>query len=574
MGLLAVALAAAISLSEAAAQTVWYNPENAGFPVIQGQAYDGQPRESFYHRFPASAEAQVRPSVWKLSKQSAGESIVFTTDAKNITVRYTVTKGHAMPHMPATGVSGVELYTKDRHGAEVWVPGKYAFQDTVTFRFHNINIVNKPKKAQRYTMYLPLYNGVSWMEIGTEEGAEFRFEPVLPVKPIVAYGTSICQGACASRPAMAWTNILQRRLDTEVVNLGFSGNAYLEKGVIDLISQIDAQIYIMDAMPNAASLEADVLRDTLTKAVKQLRDARPDTPILLADHLGYPHGKAYERQREKEKSAWEVQKQVYEQLVKEGMKDLYHLPYQEIAMPQDATVEGVHPTDYGMVVYADAYEKKIREILNIPVGDIKTTIPVTQQRDPYIWMDRHAHILKEGNGKHFKRVLIGDSIMHFWGAADDAPAKNGPASWAEFKGASLNMGCGYDMVENVLWRIYHGQLDGFTADKICLAIGTNNLGRDSDEYILEGVRFIINAIKSRRPEADITLMGLLPRRNKEEHVAKINEAYKALAKEMKVDYANPGKKMLLKDGKIDETLFTDGLHPNEEGYRIIAPAFR
>ena len=76
MGLLVVALAAAISVFEASAQTVWYNPENAGFQVIQGQAYYGQPRESFYHRFPASAEALVRSSVWSLSKQSAGESIL------------------------------------------------------------------------------------------------------------------------------------------------------------------------------------------------------------------------------------------------------------------------------------------------------------------------------------------------------------------------------------------------------------------------------------------------------------------------------------------------------------------
>ena len=564
-----------LPISEIFAQTVWHNPEESGFQVIQGQDFYGQPRGGFYHRLPSAMEGNLRPRVWWLSKQTAGESITFTTDATKLTVRYKVTEALGKDHMPATGVSGIDLYTSDRNGGEVWLAGKFNFKDTViVYKFAPIDIVDKPKNAQRYTLFLPLYNEVSWLEIGTEEGASFRFEPVLPSKPIVAYGTSICQGASASRPGMAWTNILQRRLGTEVVNMGFSGAAHLETSVIDILAGVDAQAYIIDAMPNSYRMEKEILKDTLIKAVMQLRAARPDVPIILADHLGYPHGKVFKARRDGEARAWEAQKAAYDQLVGEGMKDLYHLTYKQIAMPQDATAEGVHPTDYGMVVYADAYEKILREILDQPVGKLKTTTPVTQQRDPYIWMDRHAHILKEGNGKHFKRVLIGDSIMHFWGGAEDAPAKNGLQVWSEFKGASLNMGCGYDMVENVLWRIYHGQLDNLTADRVFIAIGTNNLGKDADEDILEGVRFIINAVKSRRPEADITLMGLLPRRDREDRVVEINKMYKALAREMKVAYADPGKRLLVKGGKIDETLFTDGLHPNEEGYRRIAPAFR
>ena len=50
-------------------------------------------------------------------------------------------------------------------------------------------------------------------------------------------------------------------------------------------------------------------------------------------------------------------------LLAEGMKNLYHIPHTDIAMPQDATVDGSHPTDYGMVVYADVYEKMIRKVL-------------------------------------------------------------------------------------------------------------------------------------------------------------------------------------------------------------------
>ena len=168
----------------------WYNPEEAGFRVVQGQAFYGQERENFYNRFPAKAKGTVRDAVWALSLRTAGESIVFTTDADKITVRYQVSRSHAMPHMPATGVTGVDLYTYERDGKEVYLSGKYQFKDTVSFTYTPINIEKKPK-SHRYTLYLPLYNDVKWMEIGVEDGAEFRFEPVVPAKPIVAYGTSI-----------------------------------------------------------------------------------------------------------------------------------------------------------------------------------------------------------------------------------------------------------------------------------------------------------------------------------------------------------------------------------------------
>ncbi len=558
------------TISHAAAK--WHNPEEAGFRVVQGQAFYGQERENFYNRFPAKAKGSVREAVWALSQRTAGESIVFSTDADKITVRYQVSRSHAMPHMPATGVTGVDLYTFDRNGKEVYLSGKYQFKDTVTFTYTPIQIEKKPK-SHRYTLYLPLYNDVKWMEIGVEDGAEFRFEPVLPAKPIVAYGTSICQGACASRPAMAWTNILQRRLGHEVVNLGFSGNAFMENEVIDLLAEIDAKVYILDAMPNICGFkEPEAIRDTVLNAVRRLRAARPQTPILIADHAGYPNSLANPDAKRKQDNALKMQKAAYQILVEEGVKGLYYLSYDEIAMSLDVTVEGVHMSDYGMVTYADAYEKKLREILNEPVGAIKTMVPVVQQRDPYNWMERHYDIVTESAGQHYSRVLIGDSIMHFWSDTDDASSVNGQQVWDKFEGKSLNMGCGYDRIENVLWRIYHGQLDNFTADKIFLTIGTNNLGSCTNEEIVEGIAHLLTVIKHRRPEAEVFLMGIFPRRDREARIKGLNKLLKETAKEVGVRFDDPGQ-VFLKKKKIDESLFLDGLHPNVAGYELIAPYY-
>ena len=347
-----------------------------------------------------------------------------------------------------------------------------------------------------------------------------------------------------------------------------------ESPMIDLLADTDAAVYILDGMPNSFSIPSPALQDTLAKAVRQLKSRRPDTPVVLADHCGYPQGMAYKEWDHNQKHAWRALEEVYQQLLSEGVKGLYRVRYEDFGFTDEMFVEGLHMSDYGMIVYADAYEPVLRKILNQSKGELSTTVPVIQQRDRYNWMDRHNYILKTAAGKHFTRVVVGDSIMHYWGGDEITKLKRGPDSWASLPGSSLNMGCGYDRTENVLWRIQHGELDNLTADKIIIMIGTNNIPpKCTDEEIVAGIKAIIQEVQSRRPEAEVKLMGLFPRRDREDRVKTLNKSVKALANEMKVEYADPGKKLLGKDGKIVEANFTDGLHPSAQGYKLIAEDF-
>ena len=202
----------------------WWNPATNSFPVVEGQAWQGTVKD-FYDRLPAKAENMVRKEVWDLSRHSAGLYIKFNSNAKNIIVRYTTTGrgNYAMPHMPATGVSGIDLYAIDHSGNWVWAPGKYAFGDTVTYQFMNMEVDTVFRNRDcEFRLFLPLYNGVSWMEIGVPKENTFQPLPLTKEKPVVFYGTSILQGGCASRPGLGWTSIVERRLDCPVINLGFS----------------------------------------------------------------------------------------------------------------------------------------------------------------------------------------------------------------------------------------------------------------------------------------------------------------------------------------------------------------
>ena len=170
-------------------------------------------------------------------------------------------------------------------------------------------------------------------------------------------------------------------------------------------------------------------------------------------------------------------------------------------------------------------------------------------------------------------MLIGNSITHYWGGEPDAKLKSGAKSWDKYmRPAGFgNLGFGWDRVENALWRVYHGELDGFEAEDVYLMIGTNNFERNTDAEILDGLSALLEAVRIRQPKARICFIGILPRRGGEEWSRNLNAKIEKFAASEGVSFINPGVKLLNADGTLNEKLFRDGLHPNEKGYNLIAP---
>ncbi|WP_114751081.1 SGNH/GDSL hydrolase family protein [Pleomorphovibrio marinus] len=335
----------------------WYNPLQIDGQVVQGQAWEG----IGYGRLPLEAKEKVRETVWNLSQHSAGLKVKFQTQADSIKVKYLPTGRLEMPHMPATGVSGLDLYLREGESTWKWVKGKYQFADTVTYTF-----AITPHRTSPYEgmLYLPLYNGVSWMEIGVNGTLEFQSQ--MEANPILVYGTSIAHGASASRPGMAWPAQLERALDKPLVNLGFSGNGRLEPEVLEFIGTVKASLFILDCLPNlvpfAGYTEGEV-KGRIKKAVQYLKDIQPDIPILLVEHAGYSDQLTDHARKLAVENVNKWSKSVFRELLMEGVEEIYYLEKEEIGMHIEATVDGTHPTDWGMKQYADAYVEIIKEIL-------------------------------------------------------------------------------------------------------------------------------------------------------------------------------------------------------------------
>lgn len=349
----------------AGAQSVWYDPMQAEYDVVQNQAFTSEIKG--YARLPKRAEGVVRKDVWNLAQHSAGLMISFYTNSTNIEVRYaTVSRSYAMPHMPSTGVSGVDLYRIEGDGTAAYCAGRYSFGDEVTYKYKGLPAA--PEQGCEYRLYLPLYNGVKSMQIGVDEGSLFRFEPTAQECPMVLYGTSIAQGGCVSRPAMAWGTILHRSMGLPLVNLGFSGNGRLENEVIDFINEIEACIYILDCLPNILEYDpAEVERLTI-EAVRQIR-SKHDAPILLVEHVGYTTGNTNPKNRDFVIAANNASQRAYDKLTQEGVQNIYYITREQMAIGQEMAVDGNHLTDWGMWQQAKAVEALVREALHMPAGE-------------------------------------------------------------------------------------------------------------------------------------------------------------------------------------------------------------
>ena len=350
------------------AQTKWYDPSKAGYAVIQNQGWTNEIGKSFT-RLPARAKSNVREVVWDLAQNTAGLAIHFYTNARTITVRYQIKSSAGMNHMPPTGKSGVDLYAIDDKGKWKLHTDKFLFEDTVKYIFNQVDY-SPQSNGYEFRLFLPLYNDVKWMEIGVPDTAKFSFMPTLKDKPVIVYGTSIAQGGCASRPGMAWTNILSRKLKQPVINLAFSGNGPLEKEVVDYINELDATLYIFDCLPNMGGLSSDEIYKRVLYGVTALRKNHA-APILLTDHIGYRNDGLNYSTRDASARTNIAQKRAYDTLIKSGIKNLYYLTKEEINFPDDGCVDLIHPNDLGMQAYADAYFKEIQKIVSKPAKRVR-----------------------------------------------------------------------------------------------------------------------------------------------------------------------------------------------------------
>ena len=315
-----------------------------------------------YTRIPSFIKDSIRQELWDRGMNSAGIGIRFATNSKRIGVRYHLHSNFHMAHMADTGIKGTDLYILSPDGRWQYVNTNRPTKDSIQSKTY---VENMDGSMHECMIYLPLYDGIEWLEIGVDSTAVLTLpqadNPRIG-KRIVTYGTSILHGGCASRTGMAATNILQRRLNMEVVNLGVSGEGKMVYPMAHAMAALDnVAAYLIDPVPNCTQM----MCDTLTYGfIKILLDAHPDVPIIMVEGPMYPYAKFDSYFRDYLPAKNDAFRKNYKRLKAEGAKNLYYVDCKGLTGPEEeGTVDGIHLTDLGFWAYADKLESILRKLL-------------------------------------------------------------------------------------------------------------------------------------------------------------------------------------------------------------------
>jgi lysophospholipase L1-like esterase len=170
------------------------------------------------------------------------------------------------------------------------------------------------------------------------------------------------QGSASSRPGMTYVAQLGRRLDRSVINLGFSGSCHMEASLADLLAELDAAMYVIDCLPNMTGQE---ISERTAPLIKRLRQARPETPIVLIENIAYSQSLWNPATQKSLKLKNKLLSDEYAKLKREGVQHLHYVSAGNLLSGDgNSTVDGVHPTDLGFLQMTDALEPILRKILS------------------------------------------------------------------------------------------------------------------------------------------------------------------------------------------------------------------
>ena len=340
----------------------WYSALSAPFS-LHGVYYEHS--EKRFRRLKASVAESVNEGVKELSLHTAGGRLRFKTDSPYVAVRAAEPYTWFMPHMTLVGQCGFTLFDNGGYVGTV-IPGSDLIMQNGgknTIEFDALHYATVSCGLSDYTLYFPLYNGVNELYIGLKKGCELLpADEYAHPQPMVFYGSSITQGGCASKPGDDYVNRLSALLDTDIINLGFSGSARAEKTMADYLASLDPSVFVLDYDHNAPN--AEHLKNTHYPLYKTIREKHKDTPIVF---ITMPVFNDRLKLGDYVSERYKVIEETYIRAKKEGDENVYFISGEGLMGSKKewecGTVDGCHPDSLGFYLMAEAVKPVLENIL-------------------------------------------------------------------------------------------------------------------------------------------------------------------------------------------------------------------
>ena len=332
----------------------WFNVREEPFDIYGLPMPDPDDR---FRRMPESVAKSINEGVLQLHDNTAGGRVRFSTDSPYVAINVVQENTGLMGHITRVGQSGLDLYIS-RKGEKFSFKGSFVPAANVTNGFETYVSFSEGGMPTECEINMPNYDNVINLYVGIKKGSTLGKARGYKYKtPVLFLGSSITQGGCASRPGNAYINMISRDLDTDVVNLGFSGSCKGEFEMCDYIIKQDMSVFVYDYDHNAPTPEH--LWKTHEPFFKRFREARPDVPVVFINKPDWINDPGAPERREAVYTT-------YKNALANGDKNVYFIEGNTLwggENPNDCTVDSCHPNDLGFFRMAQKIGAVLKEIL-------------------------------------------------------------------------------------------------------------------------------------------------------------------------------------------------------------------
>lgn len=290
-------------------------------------------------------------------RNSTGLAVVFSTNSRTISVKWTTTGKKLGSNMTPVFHSGLDLYIKE---GNKWVFAGVARPNTVGQNHEFVAVKRMAEGEKECMLYLPMFNSVTSLQIGIDAEATIKAIPSPFKHKILFVGSSLTHGASAARPGLCYVARMGRMLNAETPNIGLSGKCKLDDFFANIVCATEADAYFFDTFSNSTKQN---IEERLYNFVKRIVAAHPDKPMIFLQTIKRDAGRfdlGARKRNDDQRAAAEL---LMKKICKE-FKNVYFInPGFYVGEDGEGTIDGTHLNDLGVERMLNHTMPKITKIL-------------------------------------------------------------------------------------------------------------------------------------------------------------------------------------------------------------------
>ncbi len=310
-----------------------------------------------YHRVDTVRFKGFTTTENKQVRMSSGLAVAFKTDSKVITIK-TEYRDRSFPvHTGGLSARGYDLYIK-KDGKWLWAASAVAKDNKPD---ENVTLIkNMDGTMHECLLYLPLFSEESSIKIGTEKNAAIAAIDNPFRHRIGIFGSSFTHGTSTSRSGMSYPNQLSRMTGLQFLGLGCSGNSKLQSYFADVLCAAEVDALVFDGFSNP---EAPMIEERLFPFIEKIQKAHPGIPLIFQRTI-YREYRNFNTDRDRNETVKAAMADSLMKIAVKKYKDVYYVTTTcATSEDHEATVDGIHPSDYGYTLWARSIEKPVKKIL-------------------------------------------------------------------------------------------------------------------------------------------------------------------------------------------------------------------